>query len=176
MPVSNVSRLSKRQLNCIFLNALGSAVSFVEDPEGNPLQLDVNIPYRVQLRTYIFNCTNPPGGRNLGEYKIQPMIRGHHTGDKCHFDFSDNRIPLVVGYAQILGGIDDGVFVLWDAYKHDEFSFSANFQVKAQVIVDALSAPVAQGMKNNGEIILAARSNHLIQAIEKRLDVIYSQI
>ena len=99
MPDSNVSRLSKRQLNCIFLDALGSAVSFVEDPEGNPLQLDVNIPYRVQLRTYIFNCTNPPGGRNLGEYKIQPMIRGHHTGDKCHFDFSDNRIPLVVGYA-----------------------------------------------------------------------------
>ena len=64
-----------------------------------------------------------------------------------------------------------GFFVLWDAYKHDEFSFSANFQVKAQVIVDALSTPVARGTKNNGEIILAARSNHLLQAIEERLEV-----
>ena len=70
MPDSNVSRLSKRQLNCIFLNALGSAVSFVEDPEGNPLQLDVNIPYRVQLRTYIFNCTNPRVGEISGNTKF----------------------------------------------------------------------------------------------------------
>lgn len=171
MSDSSVPRLSKKRMNQIFLCALGPAVSFVEDPDGNPLQLDVNIPYKVQLRTYIYNCTNPPGGRALGEYKIQPMIKGHQNGDKCHFDFSENRIPLVVGYAQILGGAEDGVFVLWDAYKHDEFSFSANFQVKAQVIVDALSTPVARGTKNNGEIILAARSNHLLQAIEERLEV-----
>lgn len=176
MPDGSVSRLSKKRLNQIFMDALGSAVTYVEDPEGIPLLMDISIPYKVQVRVYIYNCTNPPGGRALGEYKIQPMIKGHQNGDKCHFDFSESRIPLVVGYAQILGGVDDGVFILWDAYKHDEFSFSANFQVKAQVIVDALSSPVAQGKKNNGETILAARSNHLLRAITKRIEDSYSSI
>ena len=93
MSDSSVSRLSKKRLNQVLLSALGSAVTYVEDAEGNPLQIDVNIPYKVQLRIYIYNCTNPPGGRTLGEYKIQPMIKGHQNGDKCHFDFSENRIP-----------------------------------------------------------------------------------
>lgn len=176
MSDSSVSRLSKKRLNQVLLSALGSAVTYVEDAEGNPLQIDVNIPYKVQLRIYIYNCTNPPGGRTLGEYKIQPMIKGHQNGDKCHFDFSENRIPLVVGYAQILGGADDGVFVLWDAYKHDAFSFSANFQAKAQVIIDALSTAVAQGTKTNGEVIVAAQSRHLLQAIAKRIEISFSNI
>ena len=176
MSDGSISRLSKKRLNQIFINALGSTVTCVQDPEGNPLLLDINIPYNVQVRVYIYNCTNPPGGRALGEYKIQPMIKGHQNGDKCHFDFSENRIPLVVGYAQILGSVDDGVFILWDAYKHDEFSFSANFQVKAQVIVDALSIPIAEGKKTNGETILAARSNHLLKAITKRIEDGYLNI
>lgn len=171
MAQDSVSRLSKKRLNQLFIDALGSAVCHIDDLSGNPLIIDLCRPYPIKLRVYIFNCTNPPGGRALGEYKIQPMIKGQQNGQKCHFDYSDTRIPLCVGYAQIFGTVDDGVFVLWDTIKHEEFSFSANFQVKMHVITDALDKPIASGRKNNGEIILAARSEHLLEAIEKRMDI-----
>ena len=57
MADGSVSRLSKKRLNQIFMDALGSAVTYVEDPEGIPLLLDISIPYKAQVRVYIYNCS-----------------------------------------------------------------------------------------------------------------------
>ena len=66
-------RLSKKVLNTIFLEGLGEHVVWHSDIFSSPLLVDLQ-PRNLRLRVYLWNCTNPPGGRALDEYKIQHII------------------------------------------------------------------------------------------------------
>ena len=152
-------RLKKNELNTLFINGLDSMVSSHSGEDSAPLLIDLAAPLSLKLRVYLFNCTNPPGGRALDEYKI---------GQRGTLDYSDGRMPILAAYVQ---EGDDGVFVMWDADKHEDFSYSANMQVKADVIIQALYSEVASYTRKNNEIILASRPQHLYKAIKKRLEI-----
>ena len=66
-------RYSKKDLNSIFLDGLGSHIAFHSDTTQRPMLVDLS-PRKLRLRVYIWNCTNPPGGRALDEYKFQIIM------------------------------------------------------------------------------------------------------
>jgi len=169
-------KLRKEQLNRLFVDGLGDSVKKVTDITAYPLLIDLKDPYPLKLRVYLFNCTNPPGGRALDEFKIQVIGPGQKPGMKGHFDYSGGRLAILAAFVQQSEDYNDGIFVLWDADKHPEFSYSANFQVKADTIIDALSLPVACAERHNKEIILAAQPKHLLDAIRMRVDIMNAGI
>lgn len=164
------------RLHRIFIDSLGNAVKNVDSIERKPLLLDLQKPYPLKLRAYLYNCTNPPGGRALDEYKIQIIVPNQQRGARGSFDYSDGRLVLLGAYVCLSGEIENGIFVLWDAMKHESFSYSANLQVKAETLIEALYAPVATGLRGNNEIVLAARPRYLLTAIERRIDIMSQNI
>lgn len=167
-------RLKKEQMYKIFVDALGDVVEKHSCYDRPPLLVDFKQPYPLRIRVYLYNCTNPPGGRALDEYKIQVILPGQARGTRGSLDFSDERMPVLAAYSVVGDDITDGVFILWDPFKREDFAYSANMQVKSETIIKALSERVAFSRRNNGEIILAARPQHLYEAIRKRVDIMAS--
>ena len=169
-------KLKREQLNRLFVDGLGPAVKKVDDINGKPLLVDLKEPFPLKLRVYLYNCTNPPGGRALDEYKIQVIVPGQKRGTRGRFDYSGGRLAILAAFVGLSEDTDDGVFVLWDADKHPEFSYSANFQVKAETIIEALCIPVAASTRANNEVILAVRPRHLLSAVRMRVDIMNRNI
>lgn len=144
--------------------------------DGVPLLVDLKPPFPLRLRVYLFNCTNPPGGRALDEYKIQVVLPGQARGTRASLDYSDGRMPILAAYAHFDDEVRDGVFVLWDSYKHEDFSYSANMQVKSDIIIRALCAPLSVGKRSNHEIVIAARPPYLLDAIRQRIAILRRDI
>lgn len=177
MIVSTKSRkLSKAKLNYLFVSSLGDAVLKAENLNEKPLLLDLIKPFSLRLRVYLYNCTNPPGGRALDEYKIQVIVPDQKRGTRANFDYSDSRMALLAAYVCLSDEVENGVFVLWDATKHKSFAYSANIQVKAETIIEALCKPVATGLRGNNEIVIATRPKHLLLGIERRLNIMVRDI
>lgn len=78
---------------------------------------------------------------------------------------------MLAAYALIGDDLSDGVFILWDPFKHEDFAYSANIQVKSETIIKALGETVAVSKRGNDEIILAARPQHLYKAIMQRVQI-----
>lgn len=163
------TRIATNTLHQYFIGALGDAVKWHSAVEKKPLELDIVKPYPLRLRVYMFNCTNPTGGRPGDEYKLQLIVPNQKRGSRGNFDNSDGRLVLLVAYAYVYGNPAEGVFVLYDALYHTDFSYSANLQVKAAIINNAFVESLSLGKKNTGETIIAARPEHLIEAIDKRI-------
>jgi len=166
-------KLRKSELNRLFLYALRLQVLSHSGESSAPLLVDLKSPLELKLRVYLFNCTNPPGGRGLDEYKIQIILPGQSRGRRGKLDYSDGRLPILAAY---VNEGTDGIFVLWDADKHDDFAYSANMQVKSEAIIGALSSRVSKTKRNNNEIIVAARPEHLYDAIKCRIDIMREDI
>lgn len=169
-------KLRKHKLHQLFLEGLGDAVLEHSDINSVPLLINLKPPFPIALRLYIYNCTNPPGGRALNEYKIQIILPGQERGKRASLDYSGGRMPLLAAYACIADKIDDGVFILWDAYKHKDFSYSANMQVKSDAIIKALSSPIAISKRSNDEIVISSRPQYLLDAIKYRVKVIRNDV
>src|SRR5438309_2343229 len=91
-------RLSVADLHQTFLDALKDLVSSHADIEEKPLEVDLKSPLPPKLRVYMYNATYPPGGRTMGEHKIQLIVPGQERGARGNFDISGGRVPLLVGY------------------------------------------------------------------------------
>ncbi|MCX5729632.1 MAG: hypothetical protein NTZ28_12500 [Nitrospirae bacterium] len=102
--------LAKRKMHQIFLAALGDSVVGHSRIDKVPLEVDLRPPLPVMLRVYMYTATHPPGGRTLGEHKIQLIMPEHKDKLRANFDHSGGRIVLLVGYEPELL-----VFILWDA-------------------------------------------------------------
>lgn len=161
--------LSTQELHELLLSALGDAVKWCGPMMSKPLEIDVALPYLLRLRVYMYNCTNPPGGRPKHEYKIQLKVPGQKRSERGHFDWSDGRIVLIMAYAHIYDNPSDGVFVLYDALYHMDFAYCANLQLSASIMSKALIERVGFGTKKTGEIIIAAQKTSLLAAIDSRL-------
>ena len=61
--------LSTIRLHKYLLDCLGDSVVVYSDLSKKPLCVQARMPDEQKLRIYLFNCSNPPGGRPLGEYK-----------------------------------------------------------------------------------------------------------
>ncbi len=171
--MANSKRLSVRELNTVFINSLSEYVISHSAIDKKPLEIDIQMPYGVlKLRVYLYNCTNPPGGRAADEYKSQIMVPGQKKGEKGNFDYSGERIVLFCAYVQYGGTKETGVFILYDPMCHTDFSFSSNVQVKSSMIAPAFANDYCESSKTNGEIIITAIEKNLIKGIQRRIEVV----
>ena len=165
------ARFSKEELNGLIIEDLGDRVVWSSGINSKTLLLDLEMPKR-KLRIYVFNCTCPPGGRALDEYKIQMIIEGQSRGERGHINMNDGRIPLIMGYACPFDDDKDGVYIIWDTNFHMEFAYSANLQCYLDPMLQALSEDVVTCYKkgNREQIVVASREN-LTKAIERRIQL-----
>ncbi len=166
---SDNPRLTTKQLNELFVSNLGKGSRVIGTLSDKPLLVDVDIPFEIRLRVYLYNCTNPPGGRASDEYKSQIIVPGQARGTRGNFVYSEDRIVILGAFAQLTTDTDSGVFVFWDPMFHVDFAYSANIQVKSEILIRAFAEPVSFGEKSNGETIIACRPENLIDALRARI-------
>jgi len=168
-------RLPQEELQQRLVSALGSSVIKVHSQmDAKPFEIDLAPPLPHRVRIYMYNATRPPGGRPLGEHKIQLIVPGKGRGERASFDNGDGRIVLLMGYAA-----DEDVFILWDAGLYSEFAWSRNVQVKAETIIEASAGKLAtqerQLRPSTGkatvETVLAVKSRRLAEAIIRRMEL-----
>lgn len=167
MAVPSPERLSVADLHQTFLDALGDAVVSHSAIDTKPLAVDFRSPLPPKVRVYIYNATYPPGGRTMGEHKIQLIVPGQARGTRGNFDGSGGRIPLLVGYRP-----DLRIFILWDAELYVDFAYSRNVQVMPETVFEAFARGIGRQKRHlwtqNSETVLTADARHLQQAILER--------
>lgn len=175
-PISELTeRISTKDLHRQLVEELGTACTRRHsDLTAKPLEMDLAPPLPQRVRVYMYNATRPPGGRPLGEHKVQLIVPGQSRGERSSFDNSDGRIVLLIGYAA-----EEDVFILWDAGLYPEFAWSRNVQVKAETIIRASAGKLAiqerqlrpPGGKPVTEKVLAVRPHRLQEAIIRRMEL-----
>ena len=167
-------RISQAELHRRFLDALGDRVRSNGVLDRKPLEAELDPPLPARFRLYIFNATRPPGGRPLGEHKVQLIVPGQRRGDRASFDQGGGRIVLLGGYS-----VEEDVFVLWDAGLYSDFAWSRNVQVKAETLIQAAAGKVVEQTRRlrstggNGvtETLLACPPPRLADALVRRLQI-----
>lgn len=167
-------RVPQAELHRRFVRALGAGVRSHTDFEQKPLEADLIAPLPSRVRLYIFNATRPPGGRPLGEHKVQLIVPGQKRGQRASFDQTGGRIVLLAGYAA-----EEDVFVLWDAGLYADFAWSRNVQVKATTIIEATAGKIAEqerrlrpaGGDAVTETLLACPPARLADAVVRRVEI-----
>lgn len=167
LPVQVNPRLTTEELNRAFLNTLGDAVTSCGELTDKPLEVNLRSPFPPKIRVYIYNATYPPGGRGMGEHKIQLIVPGQARSERGNFDSSGGRIPLLVGYRP-----DIRVFVLWDADLYPDFAYSRNVQVLPETVYQAFAQGLSTQVRKLGsgqdEIVIAASASRLGDAVLRR--------
>jgi hypothetical protein len=158
-----VPALTKADLHERVVAAVGATATRTPLDE---VPLLVTVPGLVPLAVWAFTITSPPGGRHPTESKIQIMVPGQGRDERGDFEGPPDHYKLLVGVHP-----DDDMFVLWDAYKHRDFAFSKNVQVKGQLMWEASISGIAtttRNLANSVETVIAARGDHLVEAIRLR--------
>jgi hypothetical protein len=167
MAASSNERLSVEHLHLTLLDALNGAVVSHSAIETKPLEVDLKSPLPSKLRVYMYNATYPPGGRTMGEHKIQLIVPGQARGARGNFDSSGGRIPILVGYRS-----DLRIFMLWDAELYVDFAYSRNVQVMPETVYEAFAQGIGSQKRNlwtrDAEIVITADARHLGQALLER--------
>ena len=175
-PVGDLTeRVPQEEMHRRLVQALGPKIvrshgSF----DSKPFELDLAPPLPQRIRIYMYNATRPPGGRPLGEHKVQLIVPGQRRGERASFDNGDGRIVLLIGYAA-----EEDVFVLWDAGLYSEFAWSRNVQVKAETIIQASAGKLATQQRQlrppqgrpTVETVIAVKPRRLAEAITRRMEV-----
>ncbi len=169
-----LDRVSQEELHLTFLSALDSRVRSFRETNRKPLEADLVSPLPRLIRLYIFNATGPPGGRPLGEHKIQLMVPGQRRGARGNFDYGGGRTVLLAGYS-----VEEDVFVLWDAGLYCNFAWSRNVQVKTETLIKATSGMIAEqtrwlrpgGGSTVAETVLACAPERLGDALVRRVEI-----
>lgn len=167
-------RLPQEDLHLRFVGALGNLVRSHESFVSKPFAADLAPPLPQRVRVYMYNATRPPGGRPLGEHKVQLLVPGQRRGQRASFDNTGGRIVLLIGYAA-----EEDTFILWDAGLYTDFAWSRNVQVKAETIIRACAGKLAtqerQLRPRSGratvETVLAAKPRLLAEAIVRRMEL-----
>lgn len=166
-------RVAQDELHRRLVRALGSSsVRSHSSWDTKPFELDLSPPLPQRVRVYMYNATRPPGGRPLGEHKVQLIVPGQRRDQRGSFDNGDGRIVLLIGYAA-----EEDVFVLWDAGLYPDFAWSRNVQVKAETIIQASAGKLATQERKlrppSGrpivETVLAVKPRSLADAVVRRM-------
>ena len=165
------NRLTQKELHSLFLHDVGVNAEDIVDNGKKPLYLRLSFPFNRELKIYIFNCTSPPGGRSIDEFKVQLILDGQKRGERGKFDTSDGKTTLVVGYATPFVDTLGGISVLFELDKHMEFAYSANIQVYLRQILPALEKNVHVCQKHNKEILVLSQRQYLIEALQERFNI-----
>jgi hypothetical protein len=159
-------RLSTPELQDRFVAAVGSTavVAASKGPSGE-LLVELHPPLPRRIRVYIYNATNPPGGRSTPEHKIQ--LTTQSRGGRGSFDWSGVDFVLVCGYSA-----EHDVYIFWDAALRIDFAYSTNLQVRSENVEIAAASGVRvrqeRRLKTGLEIVICAPSHSVVEAIEER--------
>jgi hypothetical protein len=173
-------RVTQAELHRRLVQAIGPAsVRFHSAWESKPFELDLAPPLPQRVRVYMFNATRPPGGRPLGEHKVQIMVPGQGRGERGTFDNGDGRIVFLIGYAA-----EEDVFIIWDAGLYPDFGWSRNVQVKTETIIQASAGKLATQERKlrptsglaTMEIVIAVQPRRLPEAIVKRMELVRERL
>lgn len=167
-------RVTQDELHRRLVQALGAEVRSHSPWNTKPFEMDLAPPLPQRVRVYMYNATRPPGGRPLGEHKVQLIIPGQRRDQRGAFDNGDGRIVLLMGYAA-----EEDVFILWDAGLYPDFAWSRNVQVKAETIIQASAGKLATQERQlrppNGrptvETVLSVKPRRLAEAIVRRMEL-----
>ncbi|MBX7135844.1 MAG: helix-turn-helix domain-containing protein [Steroidobacteraceae bacterium] len=175
-PISDLTeRISQSELHRRLVAAIGSSnVRDHSDLDVKPFEMDLSPPMPQRVRVYMYNATRPPGGRPLGEHKVQLIVPGQRRDQRGSFDHSDGRIVLLVGYSA-----EEEVFILWDAGLYTDFAWSRNVQVKAETIIQASAGKIATqerqlrpaSGKSVIETLVATKARGLADALVRRMEL-----
>lgn len=164
-----MARLTTVELHQRFKAALAERIVRADADAAEVLTLEAEDPLPPRLRVYLFNATNPPGGRSVAapEHKIQLRVPGQARNQRGNFDFGDERSVIMAGYSE-----PDDVYVLWDASLHHDFAWSKNVQVKTSAVQEARDgnaiATRVRTVRLGQETIIVTPSGLLADAIEQR--------
>ena len=121
----------------------------------------------MPLEIWAFTLTSPPGGRHPAESKIQLIVPGQSRHQRANFESQSNGYRLLIGVHP-----EENIFVLWDAYKQQDFPWSKNVQIRGPLLWDAALQGIARGHRRlitGLETVLVARGDHLAAAIRERV-------
>jgi hypothetical protein len=108
------------------------------------------------------------GTKRANEFKAILRVPGQPVGKYGSFDFSDDRLAVLVAYRPELD-----VFVLWDASLHARFKNGGNIQVRDTTVFTAAASGRAEQARNlTGnvrEVVIACQSWTLERALEDRI-------
>lgn len=158
--------LTKAELHTRILASLGADVVAKGSVDSVPLLLEVTDV--VPLAIWAFTLTNPPGGRHPAESKIQLIVPGQGRRDRANLTGPPECFKLLVGVHP-----DDDLYVLWDAYKQRDFTWSKNVQVRGHLLWDAQVQGIATGfrrLRNGTETLIVARGDKLRDGIALRIE------
>lgn len=162
--------LSLIELHRVFIKSLGNSVITHSDLDKRPLEINLLPPLPNKVRLYIYNITHPPGGRTLGEHKIQIIFPGQKRGERVEFDHSGGRIVLLAGYEPEIQ-----VFTLWDAGLYVNIPFSRNVQVRPKSMYEALAGKISRQERvivgQGREEVITAPRNKLFDALYLRVEL-----
>ena len=159
-------RLSTTELQDWFVAAVGptALIAASMDASGE-LVVELRPPLPSRVRVYIYNATDPPGGRPTPEHKIQ--LTGQRRGERGELDWSGVDLVLLCGYVA-----EHDVFVFWDAALHIDFAYSKNLQVRTANVRDAAASGVRvrqnRRLQTGMEVVICAPSQTVIEAIDER--------
>lgn len=166
--------LPKEELHQSFLSALHSNVVSHSDITEKPIEVSLDHPLPPKIRVYMYNVTSPEGDRPDDEYKSQLIAPGQDSGERGSFDFSGDHLVLLIGYEH-----NQGVFVLWDAYLHPDFSFSKTVYVKQWAIRKAVRGEIGEQTRNlqtGEEVVLTTTEENMEDTILRRTSLSRSTI
>lgn len=126
-----MAQLSSDRLTKLLISALPGARAEPSPNAPKPVILDV--PNLGRIRFYVWTTTPDASrsGRPLGEHKSQIIIPGTNRGSKQHLEL-DELPTFLLGYSPFYG-----VFVAWEAKRHQDSGYSKNLQVKADLLEQA---------------------------------------
>lgn len=154
-------------LHRAFLAPLRDRLVGHSQTDSKPLCVDLALPSPPRLRVYMYTLVGGVGTRRPNEFKAVLRVPGQAVGTYGSFDYSDDRLALVVGYRPELD-----VFVLWDASLHHRFKNGGNIQVKDKTVFAAAAtgrAEQARKLKDIREVVIACQSWTLAEALEDRV-------
>ena len=160
-------RLPKAELHKQFIKALGPALATASTDTAGELVVRLRPPLPQRIRVYIYNATNPPGGRPTPEHKIQLGLTGQRRDERRDLDWSGVDLVLLCGYVD-----EHNVFVFWDASMHINFPHSKNLQVKTANVQTAAASGVRvrqdRRLQTGMEVVICAPIQLVVEAIAER--------
>lgn len=166
---TRLPKLSTADLHGLFLAKSGGTLAPGSSSLVKPLLVCMPPPWSAQLRVYIYNISNTPGGRHPDEHKIQMKLPG--VEEAASLDFTPPYITILAGARSDLGAI-----VLWDAELFSEFTPNRSIYVRGEDLYRGLREgihtsrrQVGQGLRT--EEVVICREDHLPQALRLRLEL-----
>lgn len=124
-------KLSSARLTALLHAALPGSTERASPKAPKPVLLKV--PDVGLVRVYLWTVTPDQSkkGRPAGEHKIQIILPGTPRGSRQVLDIGDCP-TFLMGYSPLYG-----VFVFWEAERHQNSAYSANLQVQADLLDEA---------------------------------------